>query len=329
MIEKRNGRWRARLRLDGYPQTSRTFSTERAARAWHDQITDAAKLGTLTDLLAAEATFREMLRDYAERITPLKRGAAQELSRIGQLERSSLADLRLSSISRPVLRAFRDKSLKTLRGSSWNRTLSLVTQVLHHAVREHDAKLNVRELVDGLRGQESPGRTGRISPADEAALLAVAPKVGAWVAPMIKLALALGVRRGELWSLRHSDVELELFQIAVAGTKTAASVRTLPISAATANVIGSLPRSLQSDRLFWQAEDAVALTYAFRRCCHFAKLPHLTLHLARHECLSRLAEAGAGADLLRLRAFSGHATLSMLGRYARPVAESLRSLVAA
>jgi integrase len=328
MIEKRNGRWRARLRLEGHPQTSKTFATESAARKWHQQIEDAAKLGTLADVLAAEQTFAQMLRDYAERITPTKRGAAQELSRIGQLERSTLADLRLSSISRPVLRAFRDRSLKSVKGSSWNRTLSLVTQVLAFAVREHDAKLDVRALVEGLRGQESPGRTGRISPADEAALLAAAPKVAPWAAAMIRLALALGVRRGELHSLRHGAVDRQAMSIHVAGTKTAASVRTLPISAATLAIIDGLPRSLTDDRLFWQAGAAEDITYAFRRCCYHAKLPHLTLHLCRHECLSRLAEAGAGADLLKLRAYSGHATLSMLGRYARPAAESLRQMVA-
>jgi integrase len=327
MIEKRGNRWRARLRLDGHPQVSKTFATESAARRWHQQIEDAAKTGTLTDVLTAEQTFASMLRLYAEQRTPCKRGADQELQRVAQLERSTLADLKLSSIDRRVLRDHRDRRLRVIKGSSWNRELSLVTQVLRYAVAECDAKLDVRELVDGLRGKESPGRTGRITPADEAALLAAAPKVAPWCAAMVKLSLALGTRRGELHSLLHADVDRQAMTVLVRGTKTAASHRTLPISAGTLAVIDSLPRSLTDDRILWQAGDAVAITYAFRRACYHARLPHLTLHLCRHECLSRLAERGA--DIPLLRAMSGHTTLAMLGRYARPAAEPLRALVAA
>lgn len=327
MIEKRGNRWRARLRLDGHPETSRTFATRPAAEKWHKEIEDASKLGVLTDALAAEKTFAQVLRLYAEQRTPCKRGAAQELQRIAQIERTKLVDLKLANLDRRVLRDYRDRRLKEVKGSSWNRELSLITQVLRYAVAECDARLDVRELVDGLRGKESPGRTGRISPADEQALLAAAPKVAPWCAAMIRLSIALGTRRGELHSLRHCDVDREAMTVLVRGTKTAASHRTLPISAGTLAVIDSLPRSLTDDRILWQAPDAVAITYAFRRCCYHAKLPHLTLHLARHECLSRLAERGA--DIPLLRAMSGHTTLAMLSRYARPAAEPLRALVAA
>jgi len=327
MIEKTTiGRFRARLRLKGHPEVSQTFATRAAAQRWHQQIEDAAKLGLLTSVLAAEQTFAQALRLYADKTTPGKRGAAQELQRIGQLEGSPLADLKLASVDRRVLREYRDRRLRTIAESTWNRELSLITQVLKHAVAEHDAKLDVRDLVVGLRGKESPGRTGRISPAAESKLLAAADKVSPWAAALVRLSLALGTRRGELHGLRHADIDRQAMTVHIRGTKTEASDRLLPISSGTLAIIDSLPRSLADDRLFWQADKPEDLTYAWRRCCYHAGLD-LCLHLCRHECLSRLAEGGASIPLLK--GFSGHTTLAMLGRYARPAAEGLRALIAA
>ena len=269
-----------------------------------------------------------MLRAYADNITPRKRGSHQELNRIAQLEGSALADLKLSAITRRVLRNFRDQRLKEVCGASWNRQLSLISQILKYAVREHDAKVDVRALTEGLRGQESAGRTGRITPADEAKLMVAGESVTPWCPAMIRLSLALGTRRGELFSLRHEDVDRQNLQVHVKGTKTKASDRWLPISVGTLAAIDALPRSLADDRIFWQAASPDSMTFAWRRAARDAGLPHIVLHLARHECLSRLAEGGV-IDILKLRSFSGHQTLSMLGRYARPEAEGLRALVAA
>jgi integrase len=143
---------------------------------------------------------------------------------------------------------------------------------------------------------------------------------------MIKLSLVLGTRRGELWALRHADVRRQAMSLHVEGTKTKAAVRDLPINSGTLAVIDSLPRSLTDDRIFWMVESPGLLTYAWRRTAYHAGLD-ICMHVARHECLSRLAES-ADADLLKLRAYSGHTTLVTLGRYARPTAESLRSLIA-
>ena len=43
MIEQRNGRFRARIRINGQPALSRTFTSHAAAQKWHDHITDSAK----------------------------------------------------------------------------------------------------------------------------------------------------------------------------------------------------------------------------------------------------------------------------------------------
>ena len=327
MIEKRDTRWRARLRLQGQPQLSRTFTTEAAARLWESEMLDAARGGRLASVVASDIAFSEVLDHYEQHRTPHKRGALQERRRIAALRQSPLAPLKVSAISRRVLREYRAERLKSIRESSWNRILSLISCCLKHASLEFDAAIDVRSITAGLRGKESPGRTGRITPEIEAALLAAAPKVAPWAGAMIRLSLALGTRRGELWSLQHADVDRTAMSVRVNGTKTVGSVRTIPVSVGTLAVIDTLPRSMADGRILWQAEDAELLTYVWRRCATLAGRRDVCMHLARHEAISRLAERGASIPLLR--SFSGHQTLAMLARYARPEAEALRLLVAA
>lgn len=323
-IEFRDGRWRVRLRLHGQPHLSKTFATEAAAREWQDRAADAVKLGRIGEVLAADITFRAVAEHYRDAKLIHKRGRLQEGRRLDQLLRLPLADLALQSISRRTLRELRDARLKIVRGSTWNRELSLLTQVLRFAVAEHDAGLDVRSLTAGLRGRESPGRQGRISPADEAQLLAHAE---GWHGPMIRLALLTGCRRGELFGLTHADIDRQTMTLRIAGTKTAASDRVIPIGGSVLAAVDSLPRSIACERILWQACTPDALTGAWRRCAARAGLGHIVLHLARHEFLSRAADRGA--SVAQLKALGGHCTLAMLSRYVKASPESARHLIAA
>jgi hypothetical protein len=129
-VEQRRGKWRARLRLKGQPQISRTFHSEEAALAWGRSMQDAANSGKLAEHVAADLTFDEALEQYGKRVTPGKKGAQQEQGRIKRLRLTPLASLKLSALSRATLRAYRDKRMRTITGSGWNRELSLIAQVL-------------------------------------------------------------------------------------------------------------------------------------------------------------------------------------------------------
>lgn len=323
MIEKRGNRWRVRLRLQGQPQISRTFATELAARKFHVEVEDSAKLGRLAETLTNGMTFADAAEDYRRRKTACKRGALQEHRRLDQLLQLPLAKLALTAISRRVLRELRDQRLAEVKGSTWNREASLILQVLKHAVTEHDCNIRPLDLMMGMRGQESEGRKLRIRPEVEAKLLAQA---SGWVHALLVIALGTGARRGEIFDLRHEHVGREVMELALPGTKTEGSRRTVAMTAAVLAAIDGLPRSLTDSRVFWMVDDPQRFTEAFRRVARAAGAPELCLHVCRHEAISRMASAGASTEVLR--SFSGHQTSAMLARYSRPdVAAQRRFMV--
>lgn len=324
MIEQRGDHWRARLRLKGHPGISKTFTTERAAREWHDKILDSAKLGKMAEVLAEGMTFAQAVESYRAKKTVEKRGAVQEHRRLDYLLTTALAPLQLPAISKPVLRTLRDQRLAEVRGSTWNREASLILQILKHAALEHDSGIKPVDLMTGMRGQESPGRKLRIRPDLEVKLLDHAP---GWVHALIVIALGTGARRGEIFALRHEHVDRGDMNLTLPGTKTEGSHRVIAMTPKVLAAIDSLSRSLTDSRIFWEVDDPQRMTEAFRRVARAAGAPEICLHVCRHEALSRMGEAGATNQILR--SFSGHATDAMLSRYVKTDTSAQRRFLAA
>lgn len=138
-----------------------------------------------------------------------------------------------------------------------------------------------------------------------------------WIRPLVILAIETAMRRGELLSLRWSDVFLSDRFVRLRDSKNGES-RDVPLSTRAYGVLAGLPRHI-SGKVFPTTADAVkkAVTRAVVR----SGLGDFHFHDLRHEAISRIAEKLD--NVLELSAVTGHKTLSMLKRYYHPRAKDL------
>jgi len=307
-ITQRGTTFRARVRRNGAPDLSRSFDTRADAVLWGEETEAAVKAGRLDEHRQRRTTFGELLEVYAVKQTWKKKGADKESSRIKALQRDPLAAYSLENLSRPVIRAYRDRRLAAgISGSTANRELALISVVLKHAQAELDAPVDPH-MVDGLKMAENPARERRLEPGEMDRLKAAAP---AWLASYVELAIATCMRRGELAMLKWDDIDLQR-RVAVLATTKNGTARKVPLSGAAMRVLESMPRPIHGGYLFQQNLSAVST--AFIAACKKAGVTGLRLHDLRAEGISRLSERGL--DLGSIKAISGHKSMIVL-RYLR------------
>ena len=113
-IIKRNGRWTARIRKTGYPETTQTFPNKASALLWSQRVeSDPDKF--LTEHQSEDRqlkTLGDLLRKYETEVTPQKKGRDKEKYRLRILQRSQLSDVSLSNLRTHHITKFREDRLK-------------------------------------------------------------------------------------------------------------------------------------------------------------------------------------------------------------------------
>ncbi len=141
----------------------------------------------------------------------------------------------------------------------------------------------------------------------------------------LRLAMFLGLRIGEVASLRWENVDLESGTLRLPETKTGARTHTLPSPAqallATAPRLGEcvIPGRDPNAPLNHKAIHKV-----WDRVRKLAKLEDARIHDIRHTVATMAAETGAGAHLVR--DLIGHKTLAMANLYVGRMNEPVRDL---
>ncbi|MGF6877272.1 site-specific integrase [Paraburkholderia sp. MM5477-R1] len=337
-IWKRGPYWRAYIRRQGYPYQAETFDTKAAAEAWARRIEAEMDRGAFVDRTEAERnTLGDLLQQYAEKVSPGKKGGDGEILRIRKLRTDPIATYKITALTSQVVAQFRDRRLKgdknhrAVSGSTVNRDLNLLSHVLNVAKMEWGVHFEANPVSLIRRPRENRARTRRLSPGEEQRLLAeLAPsprdehgrfEAGGsrndWVRPVVIIALETAMRRGEILSLRWPDVFLEDRYVRLHDTKNG-EARDVPLSSRAAATLADLPRH-NSGQVFPVTPDA--LKKVFVRASERAGIADLHFHDLRHEATSRIAERLD--NILELSAVTGHKTVQMLRRYYHPRASDL------
>lgn len=332
-IVARGAKWQAKVRRDGYPSMSRTFSKYADAEAWARQQETEMDRGAWRDRTSADSTTLYALLDrYKKDVVPTKRGADVEALRIKTLMRDEVTRYKLSALSPLVLADWRDRRLAAgCAGATVRRELDILSAVFNWARRE--LMIAVENPVAGIRRPPpSKARDRRLEGDEDARLFAAledGPGVRAdgkryrhgtrnpWIRPIVELALETAMRRGELLSLLWANVDLQRRTAHLVDTKNGES-RTVPLSTRAAAILSGLPRSIDG-RVFPVTTNALKL--AFERAVTRAGIGDFRFHDLRHEATSRLAERLP--NLIELASVTGHKDVRMLKRYYHPRAEDL------
>ncbi|WP_066095045.1 site-specific integrase [Xanthomonas massiliensis] len=327
----RPGGWQAQIRHRGRPPISRTFKTKADAQAWANQIESEIARGVYRDRSQAERfTLGEILIRYGKEVSPLKKSADAEASRIAFLLRYPIAQIRLSDLRPTDIADFRDCRLQEVTGSTVIRDLTLISHAINIARKEWGIVMeNPCTLI--RRPKENKPRKRRLSPKEEQRLLAElelsqrTPEGtwlpggcrNEWMKPLVIMAIETAMRRGELLQLKWTDVFLEERFVRLDDSKNGHG-RDVPLSSRAAAVLADLPRD-PSGRVFPVTGEA--LKQSFTRAAVRAGLGDLHFHDLRHEATSRIAPKLG--NVLELSAVTGHMSLQMLKRYFHPIASEL------
>lgn len=283
------GTWRILVEVRGV-RDSKTLPTKREAIEWAQ-----ARVLELRHQATAPAgertTLRDVLRRYADEVAVAKRGAAKEHIRLAAMERHPLpVDEPIARLTTAHLAVWRDARLRVNEPGTVLRDIALLGAVLETARREW--RLIPSNPMADLRKPAQPRHRERlIAPREIRGVLRAlghngqhVRTVGQAVACCFLLALATGMRAGELCGLRWADVHAT--HVHLPQTKNG-QPRDVPLSPVAVRLIARM-RGWDAASVFGlrpQTLDAMFRKYRAR-----AGLDGFTFHDARHTAATRMAK---------------------------------------
>lgn len=337
-VRRRGERWQAQVRRQGFPETSKTFSTKTAADRWARKIEQEMDAGIYVDRSEAESTtLHDALSRYLRDVTTRKKSAKREGDRIRAWQARPLARRTLAALRGADFAKYRDDlRAQGLAENTIRLDLALIAHLFEVARKEWGLTGLGNPVRDIRMPAGSRERDRRLSPGEwDRLVVALDQCRNFFVRPVVEIALATAMRQSEILGLDWSRIDLERRTAHIPDTKNG-TARTVPLSLGALGVLRALPRSLDG-RVFRITQDS--LTHAFsdavararRRYeeeCKENRVPadprlliDLRFHDLRHEATSRLFERGL--NIMEVASISGHKTLGMLRRYTHLKAEDL------
>jgi integrase len=310
-IRKRGDNWQAQVRRAGYPALSKSFSTRTDALAWareKERSIDRAELPVDIKELK-RVTVSDLLKRYEQEITPKKRGAIFERSRIRQMLAHPMSRTSLNNLSGATVAQYRDDRLKKVKPPSVRRELVILRHVFETAIREWGLPIRENPVKRIRLPQDARPRERRLMGEDESLLYAALRERSAWyLRPFLILLVETGMRRGELLSIRWRDIDFKNSTVKILRTKNG-HPRCIPLTPVALETFQGIAR--RGEKVFPISANAVRL--AWERLRARSGLLDLRLHDLRHEAVSRFFELGLSST--EVAAISGHREPRMLSRY--------------
>lgn len=332
------GKWRALVRIKGWPSTSKNFRVKRDAEDWARATEDEMVRGLYLPRTQSEKlTLHKAIDRYLAEVTPTKAAGTQtpEYYRAKQVQ-TVLGKYSLAALNTDTICDYRDKRLKD--GKS-NNTVRLELAFLGHlytvVIQEWRIGISSNPVYNVRKPSAGKGRNRRLIGDEEERLLNACdehsnPVLG-WI---VRVALYTAMRSGEILSLTESNVDLERKLVTIHDTKNKDS-RTIPLSNKAFSVFkDALANPIKpddTDLLFYgeRGRDGVRRGYAANRAwtkaLKKAEISDLRLHDLRHEATSRFVEAGLSDQ--QVASITGHKSMQMLMRYTHLRSEDLVSLI--
>lgn len=313
-IRNRNGKWQARVVRKGIPTIAKTFLIKSDAEKWARQVERDIDKGSYINISVAEkTTFKEIIQRYIKEVTPSMKGRSEDTIRLNAICRRPIANLSMTSLTPSKIADYRDERLKSVSNGTVIRELCYLSSIINHARREWN--INIDNPVSLVRKPPSPAGRSRILSTNEKdnlleALTATKKnRRNIWMKPLVEFALETAMRRGEMLSLKWSNVDYSKQIAFIADSKNGES-RYVPLSKYAVKILQDLPKSI--DGRVFPINDFCVAAY-FMKATKRAEIQDFHFHDLRHTSITNLM--GKVSNLIELSAISGHKTLSMLKRY--------------
>ncbi|MGA2638089.1 MAG: site-specific integrase [Methylocella sp.] len=211
-IRERGNRWQAQVRLQGSPAISNSFIRKSDAEAWGRLKEIEIERGELQNASGSLKAFSlgGLLTRYEAEVTSRKRGASSERYRLGTIRANTITGLPLDKLTPSLLAGYRDERLKAVSASSVRRELAIIQHCLEVARKEWGVPLLRNPMEAVGKPPQARSRTRRLTD-DDAAKLAdgLLRTRNRLLADVIRFAIATGMRRGELLTMRWRDFDAD------------------------------------------------------------------------------------------------------------------------
>ncbi len=311
-FRKVGDRWAAEVCVNGLRKSKR-FDTKMEAKSWAS--IKEAELGKMSDGVSDTHTFGDVFMRYANEVSETKKGAHWEIVRLKMFSRFSIAGVRLIDLRREHFEHYIIQRMASIKSSSVNRELNLMSHCLTQARRW---RLMSHNPMDDLKRPKDPAhRDRRISQREIDTILVALnyddnfPVVQQQqkVAVAFLLAIESGMRAGEICNLTARNVNLEEQTAFLPDTKNGRP-RTVPLSKEAVRLLRRVEPWAEDGSVFGLASGA--LSTLFKRGVSKTDIKNLTFHDARHEAITRLAKK---LDVLDLARMVGHRDIKQLLTY--------------
>jgi len=270
-IRKRKGKYQCIVRIAGYPTITKTFEVKKHAEVFGKDL-ELKLIREEYDLEKKKyPTFKEIFGRYRDEIVIHKKSKEMESKLIKYILKDHWTNLRLDRVSPRTISMYRDKALKTLKSSSVNRRLNVISHCFTICRKEWDYKLS--NPVLSIRRPINPEPRDKHLTDKEMERLLKGNRSSPHMKFIIELALETAMRRTEIASIKEEHVKGNLLKIPVAKSGS----RTIPLSPKAQELLKeNLPIRMSSNaiRLAWTR----LCKFYDLKDCHFHDLRHMSIH---------------------------------------------------
>jgi integrase len=302
------GRWAVQIEIAGQRESG-TFDTKREADAWAQRRSTELR-EIKTSPLGDHKTLLQALREYADKVSPTKRGGDKEIIRLHAFEGAAHAPMALkkkvTAITSDDLTAWRDARLKVTARGSVLRDMTLLSHVFE-VMRRDWRWTTTNPMRDVTRPQEPDHREVIITGPQIRKMLRQlgwrgskqpVRTVSQAVAVCFVVALMTGMRAGELCALEWPDIKEHHARL---HTSKSGKGRDVPLTKAAKRTI-ELMRGFDDVLVFGLSSQT--LDALFRRNRDRAGLDGFTFHDARHTAATNIAAKVHVLDLCKIFGWS-------------------------
>lgn len=316
-ITKDGNSYRVRVRIQSVTKC-KSFQTKAQAKAWAAQIETEIRTGAETN--KTKNSLADAIKRYGDEISINKRGERWEIIRLNSWASLPFIDYKMHDITTRHISEWRDLRLKSVKTSTVNRELNLLSSVFEVARREWQW-ISSNPVRDIVRPKQPPHRERIYSEGDRDLICAWLGFDGVTVstkqhivAIAFLFALETAMRREEITGLEWDRIDKARRVLTLPMTKNGDS-REVPLSTRAVELLGLVSGF---DRPFQVDKDS--LSTLFRRAVINSGIEPGTFHDSRGTAITRLSKILNVLDLARM---IGHRDIKSLQVYYREKAEDI------
>jgi len=289
-IRKRNKRWQCVIRVSGYPQITKTFNTKLDAQRYSRDLENKLFREKHDISKMKFPTLRDVLIRYNQEIVIHKKSRIMETKLVNYILKENFVNYAVNLINSSLIAQYRDSALRSLKSSSVNRRLAIISHCFTICRKEWG--YSIKNPVLSIRRPRNPEPRDRRFSKEEIDKILMCNRTNPHMKFIIQLALETGMRRSEIANIKPENVKDNLLKIEQAKVKP----RTIPLTPKAIELLKyNLPIKMSSN--------AIHLNWV--RITKRLNIDNARFHDLRHEALSRMFEVKS-LNVPEVQLISGH-----------------------